>query len=308
MPNQNDPNQKNKITETVPASVPPTDLPPIPDFMVQNNQGQTVSIQQDADKNFNPLSQPPMVTTPGKKYGGKRIIATILGILLLVGGVGAGIVLTQQPQIFKQKAEVVTTYSCANDSNCANGYKCEGGICVGNSDTSSCGRNEDPDAPVCCTNPTCEGEIVCEPPNRKECKSSGGGGTYWCMIGPSWDCVSPGGPTATPGPGGPNPTQTPAASRASCSNVKTYNSSWSLLGSTDLSNLKAGASVNFCATGTATSGSFDKAKFTINGVAQSETTVKRPGSSDFCQSYVIPSGTANFAVTAQIHHATLGWK
>jgi hypothetical protein len=49
-----------------------------------------------------------MVASPKKKFGGKRIIATILGIFLLVGGVGAGIVLTQQQQLFQQKAEGTT--------------------------------------------------------------------------------------------------------------------------------------------------------------------------------------------------------
>jgi hypothetical protein len=49
---------------------------------------------------------PPIIATPKKKFGGGKMIATILGVLLLVGGIGAGIILTQQPQLFQQKAFV----------------------------------------------------------------------------------------------------------------------------------------------------------------------------------------------------------
>ncbi|PIU28665.1 hypothetical protein COT08_00775, partial [Candidatus Woesebacteria bacterium CG07_land_8_20_14_0_80_44_9] len=51
------------------------------------------------------LDIPPMIAEPKiqKKKSG-RIIATILGILLLVGAVGAGVVLVGQKQLFEQKA------------------------------------------------------------------------------------------------------------------------------------------------------------------------------------------------------------
>ncbi len=49
-----------------------------------------------------------LVTPSKKKYGTGKIIATILGILILVGGVGAGIALTSQKQLFQQKAEEPT--------------------------------------------------------------------------------------------------------------------------------------------------------------------------------------------------------
>jgi hypothetical protein len=72
--------------------------------------------------------------------------------------------------------------------------------------------------------------------------------------------------------------------------------------------LGVGKTVNFCVLGTASEGTFDRAKFTINTVAQTETTTKRPTTNDYCQSYTIPSGVTTFNVTAQIHHVTLGWK
>ena len=39
-----------------------------------------------------------------KKFGGPKIISTVLGMLLLAGGVGAGVALVMTPQLFKQSA------------------------------------------------------------------------------------------------------------------------------------------------------------------------------------------------------------
>lgn len=70
--------------------------------------------------------------------------------------------------------------------DCANGYMYNGTECVGNPTTTTCGRNIDTGAPVCCdSNSTCEGEgesIVCEPPGRKECKTGTGADAVWCTM------------------------------------------------------------------------------------------------------------------------------
>ncbi len=103
-------------------------------------------------------------------------------------------------------------------------------------------------------------------------------------------------------------TPTPAPITAVCQNIKAYSSTWTELTAAQLAALKTGNTVNFCVTGSATGGSFNKAKLTINNVAQAETTMKRPGSIDFCQTYTIPANTTSFVITAQINHVTLGWK
>ena len=149
------------------------------------------------------------------------------------------------------------------------------------------------------------GEVVCEPPARLEWKMSG----VWCTI--STTGCGPG-PTNPPQPTSP-PTPGPTAV---CQSVKAYSSTWTLLTTTQLSALTSGTTINLCVSGTASSGSFDKAKFTItsrsgevgNANVYPETTVKRPGSQDFCQSYTLTAGVRSVDVTAQIHHPTLGWK
>jgi hypothetical protein len=105
-------------------------------------------------------------------------------------------------------------------------------------------------------------------------------------------------------------TSTPATTppvAPSCAAFSTYDTDWKLLYSTDLSSLKAGETVNFCVTGSAVSGSFDMARFIINGVQQADTTARRPNSTDFCQSYTIPADVTSFSISAQIHHSTGVW-
>lgn len=117
------------------------------------------------DESFNFSAPPPGTPTPAagtqiptssgngtvkqnKKISGK-VIATIFGLLLLVGGVGAGIVLVQQQQIFKQKAAFSgsitnqhnfsscnsTTCTISQSPSCANQqaalYYCPGGLTNG---------------------------------------------------------------------------------------------------------------------------------------------------------------------------------
>jgi hypothetical protein len=191
---------------------------------------------------------PAVVTTgaPKKKFAGGKTIATILGIFLLVGGIGAGVYLTGQNQNIGEKASWELDQRCQQLKLCGAGCRQEY--------NSDCGGGDD--------NP---------PP-----------------------------PVITPPP-------TPFYI-AKCQRIQAYNEAWTLLTTANLSTLKAGDKVNFCAVGATNNGSFDKAKFTINGTAQAETTTKRPSSNDYCQLYTIAASVNTFNVNAQVHHTTLGWK
>lgn len=182
---------------------------------------------------------------------------------------------------------------CANDGQCANGYRCSNATCIP-AGVSVGG------APVSC-NRTCDtSDKVCEQPNaRLECKTKDSAGNdFWCLIeANSPDCS------------GANERDDNESPTASCQNVKAYSQTWALLSAAQLSTQSVGSKVNFCVAGITTQGAFDRARFTINGTLQAETTATRPGSTnEFCQLYTIPAATTSFSISAQIHHPTLNWK
>ena len=85
------------------------DVPPLPLETADKQQdGQAETLPAEEPKQEEPTTPSPegIITTSGKpkKKGRGRIVATILGILLLVGGIGAGIVLVQQQQDIRERA------------------------------------------------------------------------------------------------------------------------------------------------------------------------------------------------------------
>lgn len=400
MPNQ-DPNQP--ITSSIPlVSVQQTDLPPLPpDFQdipeekpVAQAAVDSPTVQQPTDESvgsaapsMNDISS--IVKSPKKKFGTGKIIATILGIFLLVGGVGVGVTLTQQQQTLQPKAAGCSRCACgcvynsdgtnscnspcatnppstANDSTqgqtCA--YSCiqnngacpagsysqqgscnaVGAVCCKVSDSANtasgavagCVFDNYKDHNVCVelngTWQKCEANPTGEMGVKSDCKTTAGfscsdytGGLYpSCVTGgycintsqsctpavPTYaNCVNDAtcGTTTTTTTTSSTPTPTPTSTAPYCVAVKAYDSSWTSLTSTELSALTTGSVVNFCVAGSAPSGTFDMAQFTIDGTQLATTTTQRPSSTDYCQSYTILSTDTTVTVTAKIHHSTLGW-
>ncbi|OGM09531.1 hypothetical protein A2159_00050 [Candidatus Woesebacteria bacterium RBG_13_34_9] len=110
--------------------------------------------------------------------------------------------------------------------------------------------------------------------------------------------------TTTEGP--LSPTSPPSIS-AECLEVKAYDNSWNQISLQELSELTAGDVVRFAVSGNTSSGSFDKARFSVNNTSIGETTIKKPGTNEFYKEYTIPSNTNSFSVKGEIHHTTLGW-
>lgn len=323
------------VEETAPPMLSTSDLPVVEERKAETNETDSGSAAPSDD-----IVMAPVVTTQKKKFAGGKVIATILGLFLLVGGLGAGTFLVQQNQDIREKAG-----SCA--PGCGPGLMCDGaGGCVPRGttqeqidsgevdpiyfdDDNDLGWNDWQDEQQ--GNPT----EICELPASLKFLCVAGvavtnnhpylpaGYTRYCstdtgrctISGPGcnssttdksgvcgeYKIVGSSGGDDTPPPSTPSIT-------AQCQNVKAYDEAWTLLTNTQLAQLKTGDSVNFCVAGSATGGSFDKARFTINTVLQPETTTIRPSSTDFCQSYVIPAGVTSFNVSAQINHVTLGWK
>lgn len=94
---------------------------------------------------------------------------------------------------------------------------------------------------------------------------------------------------------------------AQCLNIQAFDSEFNLLTSSDLSALTPGDSIIFTVAGTATSGTFTGARFTINGTVRPVVTQKRPGTEEFMDTYTIPEGVTSFSIQAQIRHSSLGF-
>jgi hypothetical protein len=101
---------------------------------------------------------PPVITAsqPSKKYGGGRgkFIATILGLILLVGGATAGFILVRQNQNIGEKAG--GTECGGIYGSCPGGFVCQAGNCVPTTATEC-----DPGAQSGCVTDGCAGTKTC---------------------------------------------------------------------------------------------------------------------------------------------------
>jgi len=391
-------NQNQPAGGSVPFS-PQVDLPPMPpEFQnvqkeeVSENKVQVVETPGDSGSGAPPMSGiSNVIPSPKRKFGTGKIIATILSILLVVGGVGAGTYLVGQKQLFQQKAEscgATCRTNCTEDETGQGQGSCPGGqiSCVANScngvpdagttcvsagfvcvPKGSCGAGHNQAGSCNTANTDCcdtasvalptgaqpasscifdnyqhrgcvevngtwmmcdkdpKGEVGYSSPN---CKNDTNGGQDlecgedfpncvpggYCIsatvctpsVAQYANCVSDSSCFPT-NPPGSSSSPTPVAVAPYCAAITTYDSEWVLISASSRGSITAGSVVNFCVSGATPGGTFDKARFTINGILQAETTTVRPNSTDFCKTYTIPSGTATFNVSAQIHHATLGW-
>ena len=111
-------------------------------------------------------------------------------------------------------------------------------------------------------------------------------------------------PTSTPIPPTPTKTPTPTPTPAlACLNIRAFDTNWNELSSSQLSQLKVGDRVRFTVAGSASSGTFDMARFKINSTTfRPPVTQKRPGTNEFFDEYTIPTNTFSFSVNAQVHH------
>jgi len=183
--------------------------PPGSQQTISQQSADTLSAQAgiQADTSFGPPEVTTVVTSPHapQKYGGKKILATIFGVLLIVGGVAAGVLLTQRQQNISERAQTATQYD------------------------------------------------------------------------------------------------------AQCLEVVVYDTNWNPLSLNDLGSLTAGTTVRFAVSGISSSGTFDKARFTVNENPTQEVTDKKPGTDEFYYEYTLPENVTVFTVKGEVHHTIWGW-
>ena len=250
-----------------------TDIPPIPHDNDQppivNNQtvGNTsVGTPAPVSSDLSAMITPP----PKKKFGGGKIIATILGLLVLVGGIGAGILLTGQGQDIREKA---TGDNYRKEIKCPkpagqSGYRwClveNVGNCTG--------------GPISCDDPSVDWENGpgCEPVTEPCGGGGGGGGGGVCRdlvkaYNTGWNQL--------------NASQL-SALKAGNKVRFTIPSEYRLFDVLIR---------------------FEKARFTINGITGPVVTDKKPGSNEYFYEYTIPASTTSFNVQAEVFFPGRGW-
>ncbi len=87
-----------------------------------------------------------------------------------------------------------------------------------------------------------------------------------------------------------------------CREIKFFDTSWNRLTGDDLAVLKPGETLRISVLGTTNEGRFDKARFTINDQLRPEVTSKRPETDEFYDDFIIPEGTVNLKIIAELHH------
>lgn len=227
--------------------------------------------------------------------------------------------------------------------NCCSGYKCDNGYSIvhATGSTGKCVKDAPSCVPLgkkCATGETCCNNGVCSnnvciattpPPTTTLCpkscvaspKSNCKPGTFYPNESKSLAygdcggtgfneyCCDPidGAPTKIPTSTTTSTPKPPSGDYCQCLNVIAYDTSWNLLTTDALKNLKAGDKIRFTVKGRASSGKFDKAKFKINGQETAEMTTKKPNTEEFYYEYTIPANVYSFKIDAKIHHDQKGW-
>ena len=133
------------MEDTTPPMLSTTDLPlanPAPVVTEQpapvtNNLSQSDKLDLSPDTSTgsaapsDDIVMAPVITTQKKKFAGGKVIATILGLFLLVGGLGAGVLLVGQNQNIEERAGACSASPCGPGMQCAGDNNGDGvGECV----------------------------------------------------------------------------------------------------------------------------------------------------------------------------------
>jgi len=267
-----------------------------------------------------------------EKYGGKKVIATIFSVLFIVGAVVAGVTLVQRQQLIEQQA--------SSGSECQHAHDCILLDSPGNSGSFDApqtikyvditdkdshrynpGQSDDGCRKVNISGRSLTWQKYGSGPSCKDVSNV----QVW--LGEEPTSIPSPNPTATPTPAGTStatPTQVPGTTAtptpantttptpgvsgisAQCNEVVVYDLQGNTLSQSDLSSLKAGDKVTFAVSGQTDSGTFTKARFTVNGTLLGETTTKN-SKGEYVTEYTIPANTTTFKVKGEVYHSSLGW-
>src|SRR3989344_280646 len=220
----------------------------------------------------------PPVSPKTNNINPKKKWIVVLGIIFIIFGIAASVFLIQRRQELREKA--------ASGSECQHSKSCILLDEPGNSGSFS--------APQIISHVfiTAKDYHRFDPPGKNDgcydVKISGRE-LGWNRVGDGPDCKDVSNVQIWLGEPPPTVTLAPTNPQiaAACSGVKAYNLNWQELTNSQLSSLKEGDAVRFAVSGSATSGIFEKARFSVNGNSLGETINKQNGSNVFYIDYVI---------------------
>jgi hypothetical protein len=233
---------------------------------------------------------PTTVNTSGGSHGkGKKIALAIFAVVLLVAATGTGIMLASNQQVSTTQAADCSRYNFTVTK--------EGVVTVINGSTQSV----PPNTAVVEIDNTETGNFNIPSLSPGQSSQLGNvtvpesGEFTWSVSSTSVNCTDEGlyGTQTT--------SAAPLTTLAQCTGIQAFSTTWQALTPTQLSALLPGQRVRFTVS-SMPDGSVDMAKFIINGVEQEEVSTKRPGTNDFYDEYVIPTGTTSFKIEAMVHH------
>jgi hypothetical protein len=306
MPNDNqqdsNPNNQNQIDDikTEGANIAQTtilpilttesmDVPPPPAGMLNREIPATQPVEKPIAENIatykNSTNESEATTKPEndtfqeekhvdtKSPGTKKMTAAVLGVLLLVGAVASGVILTQQNQNINKKADTQEVCSIQSTGGCA-------GLAWG----ANCGTQASGNPLVC---------------SLQEPAQAGSDGNQICQCAPqgsgtkiNLSCT-----------GIKIYTVTDAASA----------SSWQLVSPSQYSSLSKGEDIYITVSGSVTENeigknTIDKARFSIvfeqiskDHLTWTESITKKPGSEEYYYKFTVPENEPTFYINAELH-------
>jgi len=220
------------------------------------------------------IDLPPVIVNPATKIGGGfrggKMVATILGILVLVGGLGAGVFLTKQSQDIREKAAIDIMCSINSTGGCSDqtyGYACAANsTCTYPPDISV---GSDDNLQIC----ECISTVVATTPPVDTFSIQCSSVKAYSVSGSTWTTLS--------------------------------SSDLTNLEEGDI--IYFAVNITYPGTSGDAASPIDQVKFTINSIEQSAATAKTPTCDgaicevEFYQAYTIPADTDSFTVTAKSH-------
>ncbi len=233
-----------------------------------------------------------VLTDNKKSVSGKKMIATMFGILFLIGGVAAGVFLVQRQQNLEEKA--------------ASGAECtQASDCILLEDPGNAGNFSAPRA-VMYLDITAHNSFRFFPEAGRDSPSNdyscynvsiNGRSISWQKVDSGPDCQDISNIQVWH-----KDDEQGSSLVASCSEITAYDSSWNQLSQSQLSELNAGDVIKLSVTGHSTSGTIDKARFRINSSEWIESTELKPGEvNTYFINYTIPEDVKDFTVNGQVH-------